>query len=194
MSPFDMELVARRLRTHTPREVFRGWPGARRAAVAVILDDTGAVLLQRRAARAGDRWSSHVSLPGGMAQAGDRSLLDTALRETREEIGVELSPSSVVGALDELRAVANASLRPMSIAPFVLRIEGRPATTPGPEVVSTFWLPLDRAATGALDGHVHWPVLGLRWRFPCWRWEGHEIWGLTYKTLRALLRLGAPSR
>ena len=51
---------------------------------------------------------------------------------------------------------------------------------------------MGRAASGGLDDHVHWPILGLRWRFPCWRWEGHEVWGLTYAILQALLRMGDP--
>src|SRR4051812_5040072 len=64
--------------------------GQRRAAVAVVLHDRR-VLLMKRAERAGDPWSGHISLPGGGYQASDGDLRVTAIRETREELGVELT-------------------------------------------------------------------------------------------------------
>ena len=43
-----------------------------------------------------------VSFPGGKRAASDRSLLDTALRETREEIGVDPSDVTILGKLDDV--------------------------------------------------------------------------------------------
>lgn len=48
------------------------------------------VLLIKRAARTGDRWTSHIALPGGKRDPGDSSDAATSVRETREEIGLEL--------------------------------------------------------------------------------------------------------
>ena len=48
------------------------------------------VLLIKRAARAGDRWTSHIALPGGKREADDTSDRTTSIRETMEETGVEL--------------------------------------------------------------------------------------------------------
>jgi 8-oxo-dGTP pyrophosphatase MutT (NUDIX family) len=163
------------------------WLPARRAAVAIIVDPSRHVLLMRRAERAGDRWSAHVSLPGGMASAEDASLRITAERETREEMGVDLSGATFLGGLDEHRAVANGGLRPMSISPFVYLVPDPPTPVPGPEVAEAFRFPLDRAASGALDGTLRWPVFGVRFSFPCWRHEGHVVWGLTHGILGALL-------
>lgn len=186
---FDLERFVERVRTRRARKVFR-WLPARRAAVALVLDPDGCVLLARRAERAGDRWSAHVSLPGGMRHA-DEQLVVTAERETREEVGLELGTGERVGALDELRAAANASVRPMSISPFVYALGARPALALGPEVTEAFWLPLAAAASGALDDRLPYEVLGVTWRFPCWRFEGHVVWGLTLSILRRALALGA---
>ena len=46
------------------------------------------VLLIKRAARAGDRWTSHVALPGGKRDVGDSGDEEAAVREVREEVGL----------------------------------------------------------------------------------------------------------
>ena len=48
------------------------------------------VLFIKRAARKGDRWTAHVAFPGGKRDPGDRGDLDTAVRETLEEVGLHL--------------------------------------------------------------------------------------------------------
>lgn len=45
----------------------------------------------KRAARVGDRWTSHVALPGGKRDPEDEDDKATAVRETSEEIGLDLS-------------------------------------------------------------------------------------------------------
>lgn len=60
------------------------------AASAVVVDDAGRILLQRRADN--DLWS----LPGGAMEIGE-TIADTAKRETREETGLEVSPLYVIG-------------------------------------------------------------------------------------------------
>ena len=67
--------------------------GERTAAVAVVLrpgTDSPEVLLIERTRVEGDPWSGQMALPGGRRDAADRSLLETAVRETREETGVAL--------------------------------------------------------------------------------------------------------
>jgi 8-oxo-dGTP pyrophosphatase MutT (NUDIX family) len=46
--------------------------------------------------------SGQVSFPGGKADRNDSSLLDTAIRETFEEIGVQLHPDDLLGKLTPL--------------------------------------------------------------------------------------------
>lgn len=61
------------------------------------------VVFIKRAAREGDRWTSHVALPGGKRDPEDEDDKATAIRETVEEIGLDLTaPEALfVGNLPE---------------------------------------------------------------------------------------------
>jgi 8-oxo-dGTP pyrophosphatase MutT (NUDIX family) len=160
----------------------------RRAAVAVVLhgEPTPRVLLMKRAERAGDPWSGHISLPGGGYQASDGDLRVTAIREAREELGIDLDGARMLGNL--------AALHPRSSGPtaievtpvvFATRVPLEPVC--GPEALAAFWLPLDLAASGALEGRYQVPASPMT--FPSWTYEGHVIWGLTRRILDIVLEL-----
>lgn len=68
------------------------------AASAIVVDDTGRVLLHRR--RDNDMWA----LPGGKMDLGE-SLADCAVREVREETGLEVEPVGVVGIYSDPKHV-----------------------------------------------------------------------------------------
>lgn len=162
--------------------------GTRRAAVAALLHDVPGrprVLLMKRAVRDGDPWSGHISLPGGGYHLHeDSSLLETAIRETREELGFELARDQLLGNLGPL-GPRQAGPLPIEVTPFVFRCEEPPEIACGPEAVSAFWLPLDVALSGALDKPFVYP--GSAMTFPSWDYEGHIVWGLTRRILDDLI-------
>ena len=161
--------------------------GQRRAAVAAILVERS-VLLMVRAAREGDPWSGHISLPGGGYQPSDRDLLVTAMRETHEEIGVDLASARLLGNLPALHPRASGPVG-IEVTPFVFAPTAPVEPQLGPEAVGTFWLPLELAASGALDG-TYRHAGGMA--FPSWTFEGHTIWGLTWRILVDLLARARP--
>src|SRR4051812_43354840 len=137
VSPLSEALVAR-ITPGDPR------PGPeqdlRRAAVAVLLHDepTGPrVLLMKRAERESDPWSGHISLPGGRHEPFDSDLLDTAIRETREELGLDLTTTRYVGQLESLHP-RSAGPKGIQVTPFVFLTDVAPETICGPEALSAF--------------------------------------------------------
>ncbi len=101
-----LEQVRRALRSYQPVAV--NAPEALPAAVALILyEGTGGGgggvegLFIKRAQQAGDPWSGQIALPGGRREPADADLLATAVRETREETGIELTGVEQLGALDD---------------------------------------------------------------------------------------------
>lgn len=68
------------------------------AASAVVVNESGAILLHRRSDN--ELWA----LPGGTMETGE-SILETVVREVREETGLEVTPRSVVGIYTDPRHV-----------------------------------------------------------------------------------------
>jgi 8-oxo-dGTP pyrophosphatase MutT (NUDIX family) len=185
VSPFVERLIGRLpMRDTRPPDETR-----RRAGVAAVVYDAPAgplVLMMKRIERAGDPWSGHISLPGGGYQRADGDLRITAIRETQEELGVDLTVPALrfIGPLPSLTPFSSGPMG-VEVTPFVFATAEPVVTTPGPEAVSAFWLPLELAASGRLDAQYTYP--GTDRVFPSWSYEGHTIWGLTWRILFDLL-------
>lgn len=162
------------------------------AAVLVLLRPAGdglEVLLGRRVQRTEDPWSGHISFPGGHRHAEDRSLLETALRETHEEVNLDLRESAEI--LGHLPPRSPANEPTMLVVPFVAYATVPLEPRPGPEMAEAFWAPLDRLPEARDRARVRTRIGELT--VPAFLWEGRVIWGLTYRILEELLRLiGSP--
>lgn len=167
-------------------------PDHREAAVAIVLrpQETLELLLIRRAELHGDPWSGHVALPGGRRARDDRGLLDTALRETEEEVGIPLARvGSLLGSLDEV-APATPLLPPILISPWVVAVPpGTHAVPDQREVQAALWVPLDALREPGAVSQITVETPQLRRRLPSLVYEDYEIWGLTLRIVQQLLRV-----
>lgn len=166
-------------------------PGeALQAAVALVVraDARMDVLLIKRARREGDPWSGHMALPGGRRDAADRSLLDTAVRETLEEIGVDLARTGV--HLGRLETVAPQSVRlpRLSVTPHVFGVPaGTIAHAASAEVETVHWVGIDQLRDPATHAQVRIPLPNGTSLFPSLRVAEDVVWGLTYRILQDFL-------
>lgn len=165
----------------------------RRAAVALIFR-AGAggepeLLFIKRAEYQGDPWSGQIAFPGGRREEHDASLEDTALRETREEIGLDLAAGGrIIGELDELQP-QSVRLPALVVKPFVAVLRENPAITLAPEVAAVFWVPL--TALGAPASWRDTEVMGggIKLSRRAFHHQGHVIWGITERLIAQLLAL-----
>jgi 8-oxo-dGTP pyrophosphatase MutT (NUDIX family) len=168
------------------------------AAVAAVLRQLGGeteVLLIRRAELEGDPWSGQMAFPGGQAEPGDESLLETARRETREEVGLDLEWScDLIGRLDDIQATARGRLTSLGIAPFVFELRGEPRLRLGPEAAEAIWAPLGAMSSGAIDTVKQYWVDGILLELPAYDVDGHVVWGITFRILQDLFARLGPSR
>jgi len=163
---------------------------ASRAAVALILRDGERgieLLFIRRADHPQDPWSGQMAFPGGRVEPGDADLIATAKRETDEEIGLDLGQAGeLIGALDEVRAMARMRPLELSIQPFVFRLLTASELRLSGEVRSVHWLPLAALLGAELRSTMDYHEGGQSLQFPCVRLDEIVIWGLTYRMLIAL--------
>ena len=164
---------------------------ARRAAVALVLreaaDGTLELLFIKRAEYEGDPWSGHIAFPGGRQEPGDATLEHTAVRETREELALDLhADGRVLGTLDDLHP-RNPTLPPIVVRPFVAVLRADVELAPSDEVALAFWVPVPRLQAPDASTESTIEVRGVRWRVPSFVHEGHTIWGMTERILRQLL-------
>jgi len=185
--PSHIDRIVRALASRLPIPAERDEPFSE-AAVALVLHDGGAgleALFIKRATREGDPWSGQVALPGGRRHAGESSLADTAVRETFEEIGLDLSTQGeLLGELDELRP-RSPLLPPIIVRPYVFAIRARPPLVLSDEVADTFWVPLSElfSPERMREISVHLSN-GARMRRQAIEVGDHMVWGMTEYILR----------
>ena len=140
-----------------------------------------------------------ISFPGGACDPADAGRLDTALRETFEEVGVPPAEVEVLGALDDYRTITNFSVTPFVGViphPFVYRLNPH-------EVEAAIEVPLAflreptnlRVEQREHDGQT---VQVLFWDYGPVLNDGqptvYPIWGATARMLKSLLDLVCPAR
>lgn len=165
-------------------------PAIRKAAVAVVLRDGGGaeLLFIRRAEHPRDPWSGQMGLPGGRIDPGDASPLAAALRETREEIDLDLAAlGRPLGRLSEVRTHLPLGSVPHSVVPFAFAIDGNPRLKLNEEIQEALWVPLSFFLDRGNRSAFTWVRKGLPLPMPCYTFEGRVIWGLTLRIVDELL-------
>jgi 8-oxo-dGTP pyrophosphatase MutT (NUDIX family) len=165
-----------------------------RASVAMVLGEGAArveLLLIQRATRDDDPWSGHMALPGGRRDPDDADVIATAVRETREEVGIDLTvDGEPIGRLDELRAVARHRPLDLVISPVVFALKRRVTLTLNPrEVDSAVWVPLSFFSTPDARATYGRTLDGIASDYPAFRYERYTIWGLTHRILEGFLEV-----
>lgn len=106
-------------------------------------DDNLELLFIKRPDNPGDAFSGHIAFPGGKKKDNDTDLLETAIRETREEVGINVRDSArILGKLDYTRPNSK-SAGFIIVTPYVSFLTRDVEIRTNEEVDEYMWIPLD---------------------------------------------------
>ena len=108
------------------------------ASVMVIIYGENPTLLMTEKPKHLNIHAGEISFPGGKWSEQDVDLLDTAIRETDEEIGLKISKDDVIGQLDNVKTLNSG----FTITPFVTVLDSIPKLNTNPEVEMVLHIPL----------------------------------------------------
>ncbi len=162
------------------------------AAVLVVLRDTPTgpeTLLIQRTERLEDRASGQVALPGGRVDPSDSALVNTALRELNEEVGLNADHLVHPPRFVELRAAPVFGKHEAVLASRLAPNAGQPYVADAKEVESVFWFPaselehITSVTRSTQLGDIEVSAV---------LFESHVLWGFTLRVLCRFFGLPEP--
>ena len=175
----------RRVLSETPPKSIDG-PSMIPAAVMLLLYPKGGdycVLLNKRTQLV-EHHKGEISFPGGRMDDEDESLLDTALRETHEEMGIEPGDVRVLGRVDDMPTNSN-----YLMSTFVGTIPYPYDFAPSEfEVAEILEAPISELTDPRSFRFEVRTIQGQPLECPEFNYQGHRIWGATGRVLNNFLR------
>jgi 8-oxo-dGTP pyrophosphatase MutT (NUDIX family) len=124
--------------------------------------------------------AGEISFPGGKLDSTDSNLLETALRETSEEIGLNIKPDQVIGQLEPVITLNSG----FTILPFVSVVDEIPPLSANAEVEKIFHIPLESfLKTMANDPD---PTHNLIQEMYTFEYQGNIVWGASARVLKQI--------
>ena len=183
--PALIERLSRQLQSRNPRRLAVDHAG--RAAVLMPILPHGeefCFLLTQRTHKV-ETHKGQISFPGGIQEDSDSNLLQTALRETWEEIGLASEGIHILGEFDEYLSITG-----LIVTPFAAWVGGPLNLAPNPdEVDEVLEVPFGVFRDSRLLRVETRVRLGVERKVYFYDFQGKEVWGLTAQIIKDLLTL-----
>lgn len=146
----------------------------------ILQEEEVQILLMKRPERETDPYSGQVCFPGGALEKDDCDMLDCALRESTEELGIPPEAVEIIAELDWQQTGFQHAVKP-----YVGWIEAPLELKPNPaEVDKVLYLPARRVKPGLFRTRGHWvDPHGRERKILSFQLSQHEVWGLTARIL-----------
>ncbi len=164
------------------------------AAVSIILRDGAEgteFLMIQRASHDGDPWSGQMAFPGGKIDSGDKSAKDAAIRETREEVGLQLTACDYIGRLDDLYGLRVNNKFSVHVACFVFKPQSEAVLSSNYEVADMVWVSMKHLLKPK-NSHDFYHPHDTSIKMPAVKInlaKGQILWGLSLRMLSTLYEL-----
>jgi 8-oxo-dGTP pyrophosphatase MutT (NUDIX family) len=175
-----------RLSLISQREPFPSDSKKPRGAVAVLFKEEAEdlwLLMIKRGENPRDPWSGQMAFPGGHVDPVDRTLLDTAARETLEEVRIDIRHQEFLGCLHN----AQPRNAPMVVTPFVFLLLGEVHPTTSREAKEILWVPMSFLLNSKNVSSIRVPIGQREISMGCYMYLDHTIWGLSFRIMQEIV-------
>ena len=150
------------------------------AAVLVVIYGETPTIIMTEKPKSMKFHAGEISFPGGKLDTNDSNLLDTALRETSEEIGLNVSKNEIIGQLNPVKTLTTGFL----ILPFVCMLEQIPPLVTNSEVEKILHIPLSPfLQTVAKDCDPSHNLMNEMYTF---EYQKQIVWGASARILKQI--------
>ena len=153
------------------------------ASVLVVIYGKEPFILMTEKAKSLKVHGGEISFPGGKWCAKDQDLLETAIRETEEELSLQISREQVIGQLDNVITL-NSKYK---ITPFVAILENISPLKPNSEVKSILNIPL-ASFLKTMTKDTNPEHISIKEMYTL-TFEEYNIWGASARILRQIFML-----
>jgi len=165
------------------------------ASVMMILKESGqnySMLFIKRPESEKDPFSGHMAFPGGRMEKGDSSKLETAIRETYEEVGINITQSArIIGTLHDVNP-NNPRARNYVVTPYLSVLNEEVTIIPeAKEVETTVWVPMYHLVDDRNKEIRIRERDGRQVEDYAYNYEQYLIWGMTGRILHQFLSFSA---
>ena len=150
------------------------------ASVLIIVYGNEPFIIMTKKARNLKVHAGEIAFPGGKWYEKDHDLLETAIRETKEELGLEVSKEQVIGQLDNVITL-NSKYK---ITPFIAILEEVPVLIPNSEVESILHIPLVSFLNTISEDNL--PEHRSIKEMYTFTFEKHNVWGASARMLKQI--------
>ena len=150
------------------------------ASVLIVIYDDEPKILMTVKPKTMSFHGGEVSFPGGKMNENDPNLLFTALRETKEEINLDVKPEQVIGQLSPVTTL-NSGFR---ITPFLSILDELPSLSPNSEVESILKIPLE-SFLETLDNDTNPEHQSIQ-EMHTFQFQDKIVWGASARMLKQI--------
>ena len=154
--------------------------GNKIASVLIIIYGKNPFIIMTEKAKNLKVHAGEISFPGGKWSEQDNDLLETAIRETKEELSLDISKKHVIGQLDDVITLNSR----YKITPFVAILDASPRLTANSEVESILHIPLTSFLNTMSEDNL--PEHRSIQEMHTFTFEKYNIWGASARMLKQI--------
>ena len=151
------------------------------ASILVVIYGSDPIILMTEKPKHLKFHAGEISFPGGKFDSDDSDLLETALRETREEIGLSISKNQVIGQLEPVVTLNSG----FTILPFVSIIDEIESLSANSEVETILHIPLTSFLKTMADDQN--PLHKRIQEMYTFEYQNKIIWGASARILKQIV-------